>query len=185
MKDTLVEPSPLPAPRRDIAGYLIVALAALALGAAGTYAALRNRVSPSPGATTTGQAPASQPMPGSDKTDGASTARPAGVGDTAVQITPQRQQLIGVRTAIVEHRALDTTVRTVGTLAYDETRVTQVHTKITGWIERVFVDYVGKNVKRGEPLFTVYSPDLVATQKEYLLALKGADQLRTSQFTET
>ena len=124
-------------------------------------------------------------MPGMDTSGGASTARPAGVGDQAVQITPQRQQLIGVRTAIVEHRALDTTVRTVGTLAYDETRVTQVHSKITGWIERVFVDYVGKNVKRGEPLFTVYSPDLVATQKEYLLALKGEEQLRTSQFAET
>lgn len=178
-------PSPLPPPRRGIAGYLIVALAALALGAAGTYAALRSRATPSQPTTTTGQGPAGQTRPGNDKSDGASRARPAGVGDKAVQITPQHQQLIGVRTATVERRALDTTVRTVGTLAYDETRVTQVHTKVTGWIERVFVDYVGKNVKRGEPLFTVYSPDLVATQKEYLLALKGADQLRTSQFAET
>ena len=170
-------PSPLRPPRRGIAGYLIVALAALALGAAGTHVALRDRATPSQPTTTTGQGPAGQTMPGSTKSDGASTARPAGVGDKAVQITPQRQQLIGVRTATVEHRALDTTVRTVGTLAYDETRVTQVHTKIAGWVERLFVDYVGKNVKRGEPLFTVYSPDLVATQKEYLLALTGAEQL--------
>ena len=185
VREQVRTPPLLPAPRQRIGGYLLVALAASALGAAGTYLALRDRATPSQPATTTGQGPAGQTMPGSTRSDGASTTRPAGAGDKAVQITPQRQQLIGVRTATVEQRALDTTVRTVGTLAYDETHVTQVHTKITGWIERVFVDYVGKNVKRGEPLFTVYSPDLVATQKEYLLALKGAEQLRTSQFAET
>jgi RND family efflux transporter MFP subunit len=73
----------------------------------------------------------------------------------------------------------------VGTLAYDETRVTQVNTKVAGWIERVFVDYVGKPVRRGEPLLSVYSPDLVATQTEYLLALKARDQFAASQVVET
>jgi RND family efflux transporter MFP subunit len=102
-----------------------------------------------------------------------------------VFISPARQQLIGVRTAAVEHRTLDTTIRAVGTLAYDETRVTQVNTKVAGWIERVNVDYVGKPVRRGEPLFSVYSPDLVATQTEYLLALKARDQFASSQVVET
>lgn len=102
-----------------------------------------------------------------------------------VYISPARQQMIGVRTAAVERRALQTTIRTVGALAYDETRVTEIHTKIAGWIERTFVDYVGRQVRRGEPLFTVYSPDLVATQKEYLLALRAQRQLGDSPQAET
>jgi RND family efflux transporter MFP subunit len=60
-----------------------------------------------------------------------------------------------------------------------------VHTKISGWIQNVTVDFVGKNVRRGQPLFTVYSPELVSTQKEYLLALKAQAQLGASRFEET
>jgi RND family efflux transporter MFP subunit len=167
----------------------MVALIAVLVGAGGMFAGLRvlGRGSATSAATSSGQKTgATQPdaMPGMD-TSGANAGRPANAGNKAVQISSERQQLIGVRTATVEHRALDTTVRTVGTLAYDETRVTQIHTKIAGWVERLYVDYVGKNVKRGEPLFTVYSPDLVSTQKEYLLALKARAQLSASQFAET
>lgn len=171
--------------------YVMVAVIALLIGAGGMFAGLRvfGRSSTSNPArpATAGETPnAAQPaaMPGMEMS-GTIANRPANLGDKAVQISPERQQLIGVRTATVEHRALDTTVRTVGTLAYDETRVTQIHTKIAGWVERLFVDYVGKSVKRGEPLFTVYSPDLVSTQKEYLLALKARGQLGASQFEET
>src|SRR5207244_10960056 len=71
---------------------------------------------------------------------------------------------------------------TVGKIAYDETKVTHIHTKVAGFVEEVFVDYVGKEVKRGEPLFTIYSPDLVATQQEYLLALKSNALLKDSAF---
>lgn len=160
--------------------FAMVALIAVLAGAAGTFAGLR--VLGWTGAKSAATLAAVMP----DMNTAATNAgRPASAGDKAVQISPERQQLIGVRTATVEHRTLDTTVRTVGTLAYDETRVTQIHTKIAGWVERLFVDYVGKNVKRGEPLFTVYSPDLVSTQKEYLLALKARKQLSTSQFEET
>ena len=108
-----------------------------------------------------------------------------GATETGVYIEPARQQLIGVRTATVTRRQLDTTIRTVGTLAYDETRVTEIHPKISGWVEQVFVDFVGKRVSRGQPLFTIYSPDLVSTQKEYLLALKAQQQLGQSRFPET
>lgn len=111
-----------------------------------------------------------------------------GAADTkerGVYITPARQQLIGVRTATVARQPLDTTIRTVGTLAYDETRVTEIHPKVSGWVERVFVDFVGKPVRRGQPLLTIYSPDLVATQKEYLLALRAQRQLGGSAFPET
>ena len=175
--------------------YIAVSLIALAIGAAGMFAALRvsgviGRGAPSKveSAATTGQAASAgqpQSMPGMDMSGGAGAGRPEGVSDKAVQISPERQQLIGVRTATVTHQALDTTVRTVGTLAYDETRVTQIHTKIAGWVDRLYVDYVGKQVQRGQPLFTVYSPDLVSTQKEYLLALKARGQLGESQFEET
>jgi multidrug efflux pump subunit AcrA (membrane-fusion protein) len=92
-----------------------------------------------------------------------------------VYVSPARQQTIGVRKAVVGHQTLGTTLRTVGLLAYDETRVTQIHTKVSGWVERVFADYLGKIVARGDPLFTVYSPQLVATQMEYLLALQAKE----------
>ena len=94
---------------------------------------------------------------------------------SAVYVSPARQQTIGVRKAVVGPQKLGTTLRTVGLLAYDETRVTQIHTKVSGWVERVFADYVGKLVSRGDPLFTVYSPQLVATQTEYLLALQAKE----------
>lgn len=91
----------------------------------------------------------------------------------SVYVSPERQQTIGVRTAAVTRRVLQTTIRSVGVLAFDETRVAQIHTKIEGWVDRTFVDYVGRRVARGEPLFSVYSPQLVATQNEYLLALRA------------
>ncbi len=80
---------------------------------------------------------------------------------------------------------MDTTIRTVGTMAYDETRITEVHPKIAGWVERTFVDYVGKAVRKGQPLLTIYSPELVSTQHEYLLALRARGQLGKSAFAET
>jgi RND family efflux transporter MFP subunit len=106
-------------------------------------------------------------------------------GEGGVYISPARQQLIGVRTATVGTRDVTTSVRATGTLAYDETRVTQIHTKIAGWIDQLFVDFVGKGVEKGQPLFTIYSPDLVATQNEYLLARNAQAQLAASRFEET
>jgi membrane fusion protein, copper/silver efflux system len=137
------------------------------------------------GAAQAGASEGMKDMPGMEPAAQPPGEPPTAASKATVFISPARQQLIGVRTAMVEHRALDTTIRAVGTLAYDETRVTQLNTKVAGWIERVFVDYVGKPVRRGEPLFSVYSPDLVATQNEYLLALKARDQFASSQVVET
>jgi RND family efflux transporter MFP subunit len=67
-------------------------------------------------------------------------------------------------------------------VAYDETKITHIHTKVSGYVEDVFADFVGKSVKAGEPLFTIYSPDLVATEQEYLLALKSNVLLKDSAF---
>ena len=101
-----------------------------------------------------------------------------------VKIAPDKQQLIGVRTATVEREPLMRTVRTTGQLTADETRIEHVHVKINGYIDKVYVDYVGQLVKKGQPLFTVYSPDLVATQEEYLIAKRGDKALGKSDFKE-
>jgi membrane fusion protein, copper/silver efflux system len=93
-------------------------------------------------------------------------------GLAVVNIDPQRQQLIGLRTAAATQGPVGATWRTVGKVAVDETRVHHVNIKVAGFVETVFVDYVGKPVKRGEPLFTIYSPDLLSVQQEYLLALR-------------
>ena len=93
-------------------------------------------------------------------------------GLVTVSIDPQRQQLIGLRTAQVTRGAVGAIWRTVGRVAVDETRVHHVNIKTSGFAEQVYVDYVGKLVKRGEPLFTIYSPDLLSVQQEYLLALR-------------
>jgi len=102
----------------------------------------------------------------------------------SVMITPAKQQLIGVRTAPVERQHLRRTIRAVGRVSFDETKVAQIHTKVTGYVEDVFVDFVGKSVRKGDPLFTVYSPDLVSTQQEYLIALRGKKYLSDAPFPE-
>src|SRR5438128_11828874 len=106
----------------------------------------------------------------------------AGSGIGQIYIAPERQQLIGVKLASAEMKSLVKEIRTVGRVAYDETKIAHIHTKVSGFIEDVFADYVGKTVKAGEPLFTIYSPDLVATQQEYLLALKSNALLKDSAF---
>ena len=107
-----------------------------------------------------------------------------GMAPGMVMISPEKQQLIGVRTAVVERKPLSRSVRTVGVITYDETKVTRVHSKIEGWIDKLYVDYTGKLVEKGQPLFTIYSPDLLATQQEYLLAAKAKERLSTSSIPE-
>ena len=101
-----------------------------------------------------------------------------------VEISSVRQQMMGVTTAKAEYRALDQTIRSVGQVAMDETRVLHVHVRTSGWIKKVFVDYTWQQVKQGDPLFTFYSPDLLATEQEYLLALRARDSLAKSSFPE-
>jgi multidrug efflux pump subunit AcrA (membrane-fusion protein) len=88
----------------------------------------------------------------------------------------RNQQLIGVAIGIAEVRDLGRAVRTVGRVAVDETRLSKVSTKFDGYIEKLYVNATGQSVRRGQPLFTVYSPDLLASQQEYLLALRAAQQ---------
>lgn len=102
----------------------------------------------------------------------------------AVVIDSATMQNIGVRTTPVERRDLARAVRAVGRVAYDERRVTHVHTKVQGWIEKLFVDFVGQEVKRGQPLLEIYSPELVATQEELLLAARYRESTEDSPFED-
>lgn len=170
-------------------GYVAVGLIALVLGVVATFLVMREHAPSVPVAASTTLEPSHEghdlaamaAMPGMPGME-SPVPDPESEG---VYISPARQQLIGVRTATVGRQDLAEPIRTVGTLAFDETRVTHIHTKITGWIDQLFVDFVGKPVQKGQPLFTIYSPDLVATQSEYLLARRAQKQLDGSRFEET
>ena len=97
-----------------------------------------------------------------------------------VQITPEKQQLIGVKYEQVQVGGGSRTIRAVGKVAIDETRIGHVHTKLEGWIDKVFVDFTGEVVKKGQPLLTIYSPDMLASQRELLLAAKAKTIMRDS-----
>jgi membrane fusion protein, copper/silver efflux system len=106
------------------------------------------------------------------------------VEDGMIKVSPERQQALGVRTAKVVDKVISRTLRTSGQVVPDETRIAHVHVKTPGWIENVYVDFVGQIVKKGQPLFTIYSPDLVATQEEYLIAKRGQQSLGTSSYKD-
>jgi Cu(I)/Ag(I) efflux system membrane fusion protein len=108
-----------------------------------------------------------------DKVQGSETAG-------TVRIDPVVQQNIGVRTATAELASLSHTVRAVGRIGYDERTITQLHPKIEGWIEELFVDTTGEQVEDGTILLSLYSPRLVASQQEYVLALKNYEVLKDS-----
>jgi multidrug efflux pump subunit AcrA (membrane-fusion protein) len=105
----------------------------------------------------------------------------AGPGETpppgAVKISPEKQQLIGVQYGKVAERPVTETLRTVGRVTYDETKIARIHTKVEGWIDQVFVNFTGKLVEKNQPLISIYSPDLVSTQQEFLIAKRGKDSL--------
>jgi Cu(I)/Ag(I) efflux system membrane fusion protein len=129
--------------------------------------------------------PSSQPaktsMAGMEGMEGSGSSEMA---PGTIDVSPEKQQLVGIRTAKVELRSLVKKIRTVGIVTYDETKVAQVFTKVEGWIEKLFVNYTGKLVEKGQPLFSLYSPDLVATQEEYLLALQAKESLASSSLQE-
>jgi RND family efflux transporter MFP subunit len=106
--------------------------------------------------------------PAGDRAEDASTMPPG-----TIRITPEKQQLIGVKYGQVEMTGGSRTIRAAGKVAIDETRIGHVHTKVEGWIDKVFVDFTGKLVKKGDPLLTVYSPDMLASERELLLAVKA------------
>ncbi|MBE2203948.1 MAG: efflux RND transporter periplasmic adaptor subunit [Chthoniobacterales bacterium] len=93
-----------------------------------------------------------------------------------IAINPIVVQNMGVRVADVVEGPLIKTTRTVGIVAYDEENVRDVNTKVSGWIEKIHVDSLGAPVREGEPLFSVYSPQLYSAQEDYLVARRGGDR---------
>lgn len=97
-----------------------------------------------------------------------------------VQLAPQRLQTIGVKTGTVRFKDAQDEIRTVGSIEPDETRLAYVQTRFSGWIQKVFGDSTYQYVRKGQPLFTIYSPDLVTTEREYLLAKENRTLLAHS-----
>jgi RND family efflux transporter MFP subunit len=137
------------------------------------------------------RAPAQKPMT-EDRESAGQTAKnttadtPSSPPETPlvpVQLTPQRMQSIGVQTGTVEIRNVADELRTVGDVEVDETTLASVQVRFPGWIRKVFADATYQYIRKGQPLFTIYSPDLVTTEREYLLARQNRDELSKSSIT--
>lgn len=103
---------------------------------------------------------------------------------STIRIDPVTVQNMGVRLDTVTRKPLVKTIRAFGTLTHDETRVFAVNTKYPGWIEKLYVNFIGKQVKKGDALFDIYSPELVTAQEEYLLAYREYKILKESPYPD-
>ena len=97
-----------------------------------------------------------------------------------IQLSPQRMQSIGVQLGEVGYKPVNDEIRFYGNVQVNERRLAYVQTRFAGWIRKVYVDATGDFVRKGQPLFTVYSPDLVTTEQEYLLAKQNAHAVQQS-----
>lgn len=125
------------------------------------------------------------PIEGAQKA--AETPKPAETpvpGMAPVEMDDQATRLSGVQTAVAERRALSRSTRAVGLVTADESRVRHVHTKTSGWVEKLHVLSTGQAVRRGQPLLAIYSPELLASQEEYLRAREAAERFSNSQLPE-
>lgn len=105
---------------------------------------------------------------------------PAAMPMGTIRVSPEKQQVIGVKFGEVTSGAGIHSFRSVGKVTMDETRFSKVQTRIEGWIEKVYVDFTGKSVDKGQPLLTLYSPEMLASQQEYLLAIRGREIMKES-----
>src|SRR5438094_329473 len=97
-----------------------------------------------------------------------------------IQLTPQRMQSIGIALGKVESKPVSSELRLYGNVQIDERRQAYVQTRFAGWIRKVYADATGNFIGKGQPLFTIYSPDLVSTEQEYLIAKKNSESLQRS-----
>jgi multidrug efflux pump subunit AcrA (membrane-fusion protein) len=108
----------------------------------------------------------------------------AAEGHAVVNVNSEGLRLAGVQTAPAVRERLARTIRAVGTVTADETRIRHVHTKIPGWVEELFVNFTGQIVTKGEPILSIYSQELLATQEEYLRARETASRFGASELPE-
>jgi Cu(I)/Ag(I) efflux system membrane fusion protein/cobalt-zinc-cadmium efflux system membrane fusion protein len=130
--------------------------------------------------TRTSAAPASYPAPQPEVSTPSVQSPSAETPLSPIQLSPERLQSIGVKFGVVERKDLTDTIRTTGTVAIDERRVSYVQTRISGHIEKVFADATYQYVRKGQPLFTLHSPELITAEREYLLAKQDAQRLSNS-----
>ena len=112
---------------------------------------------------------------------------PAGVGVVGmatVEISPEGIRLSGVQTEPAVEGTLGRTIRTVGTVVPDETRIQHFHTRVSGWVEKLYVNFTGQFVEVGQPMISIYSPELLASQEEFLRARDAAALFATSALAE-
>ena len=101
-----------------------------------------------------------------------------------VEITPEKQQLIGVEYGMAQYEIVTGSIHAAARVMLDETRIAKVQSRIEGWIDQLFVDFTGKQIAKGDPLLTIYSPEALATQQEYLLAVKAQHLMHDSPVHE-
>jgi len=97
-----------------------------------------------------------------------------------VQLSPERMQSIGVRMGRVERKMVSDEIRATGNVAVDETKLAYVQVRYSGYIQKVFADATYQYLRKGQPLFTIYSPDLAATEREYLVAKQNQQRVAGS-----
>ncbi len=115
-------------------------------------------------------------IPAAPETQKAPEVAPQVEEAPTIEIPRDRQQLIGVRTVKAAVQPLQRVIRTVGRIEFDEKSLATANTKVEGWIEKLYIDYTGRKVQKGEPLAEIYSPELVATQQEFLNVQRWAEQ---------
>src|SRR5215472_14640075 len=116
------------------------------------------------------------PESGSSTSAGSSPETPL----APVQLSPERLQSIGVKFAEVQRKPVKDEIRVTGTIAIDERRLSYVQIRFSGYIQKVFADATYQYVRKGQPLFTIYSPELAAAEREYLVAKQNAQSLSRS-----
>jgi len=155
------------------ANAVLLVILALAMGG---WWHMRSRATPPPA-----QSPATASAPSAaDPSPPTNAQQPAGPALGPVQLSPQRLQSIGVKFGEVENRPIDDRIATTGNVLVDETKLAYVQVRFSGYVQKVYVDSTYQHVRRGQPLFTIYSPDLAATEHEYLLARQNQRQLAHS-----
>jgi len=101
-----------------------------------------------------------------------------------VEVSPENQQLMGVTYGTVEYQAMHDSIRAAARVTLDETRIAKVQPRLEGWIDQVFADFTGKAIREGDPLLTIYSPEALATEQEYLLAIKAQHTVHSNPLHE-
>src|SRR5438309_549096 len=186
------EAMPIPEPNAYRRAFWIALFSTIALAIVASV--LWWRLSHSAAGPPSGASSASDPIQGMAQTSSAnaSDSEPGSAGEmqtgnmqetplAPIQLTPQRMQSIGIVLGKVESKLVNSELRFYGNVQVDERRQAYVQTRFAGWIRKVYADATGNFIGKGQPLFTIYSPDLVSTEQEYLLAKQNSESLQQSK----